>query len=85
MVKMCQRQRLPRALETAFIPLDQRMYPNRKYVFRQIQHRSTLPEPPTVSKILNSSRLAAIFAGLEPARPHYLEHSAGESTGDASR
>ena len=41
--------------------------------------------PAALNGILDSSGLAAIFAGLEPAGLHYLQRFAGKSPGDASR
>jgi hypothetical protein len=41
--------------------------------------------PAVVGGILDSIKLAAIFARLEPAELLYLEHSAGDSPSDLSR
>jgi hypothetical protein len=56
-----------------------RGYPDKKYIFRQISGSHQQDHPTVLSRILDSSRLAAIFARLELVELLYLEGSASES------
>ncbi len=68
------------------VPYVWSMYPDRKYVLQQIQHWQRHQDHPEVlGGTLDSSRMAAILTRLEPAGLLYLENSAVESLGDASR
>jgi hypothetical protein len=65
--------------KTAKVTCVQRPYPDEKYIFQQIQHWPTSLGPPSSSwQILDTSGVAVIFTGLEPAGLLYLEHPAGK-------